>query len=489
MAYHLLTGATGLLGGYLLRDLLRSGHRLAVLVRPNRHESARQRVERLLSHWESQTGEILPRPVVLSGDLTEPDLSLSTEDFRWIERHCRGIIHNAASLTFHSTGRENEPWRSNVGGTRNVLELCAQTGMREFHHVSTAYVCGLRDGRVLESELNVGQAWGNDYERSKVESETMVRQADFLDPPTIYRPSIILGDSRTGYTSTFHGFYSMVRLAHTLVSRMVLGSTDARMVIRALNLQGHERKNFVPVDWVSSVLAHLITRPEHYGKTYHLTAQNATPIHEWAKVIQEAVERYSPLADPSDPTACDTSWFEEMFRSQSDIYRTYWRDDPVFDCTNTVAAAPHLPCPAMDREMLMRMARYAINSNFGKNERRSGRLPWEAYGYLRGLMKSNGTRDHEEPNMACLGLQVNGPGGGQWKLLVRDGRLLAAEDGITSQCSAVFQLSSGTFQQLATRQLSMTQAMLQGQVSIAGDGMKLSALEAVLQAAVAEQVA
>jgi len=78
---------------------------------------------------------------------------------------------------------------------------------------------------VLETELDVGQTPGNAYEQSKMEAEKLVRAAEWIDSPTIYRPSIIVGDSRTGYTTTFHGFYVMVKLAHTLVSRMVRGST------------------------------------------------------------------------------------------------------------------------------------------------------------------------------------------------------------------------------------------------------------------------
>jgi len=489
MSYQLLTGATGLLGRYLLRDLLRSDRRVAVLVRPGRSESARQRVEPLLSHWERETGETLPRPVVLAGDLTRPDLALSPEAFRWIARHCRGVVHNAASLTFHSAGRDAEPWRSNVGGTRHVLELCRRAGIRQLHYVSTAYVCGLRDGTVFESELDVGQELGNDYERSKLEAEVMVRQADFLDPPTIYRPAIIVGDSATGYTSTFHGFYSMVRLAHTLVRRMVLGSTGSQLVVRALSLLGHERKNFVPVDWVSAVLTHLFERPEHHGRTYHLTARQATSISEWAGVIQEAVERYSKLAEPADPAACDTQWFEAMFRAESAVYRTYWRDDPVFDGTNTAAAAPHLPCPVVDREMLMRMARFAIQSNFGKPRR--GVLPpaFDAHSHLRGLAALPGAGESAEVDAVGLGLQVNGPGGGQWKLLVRDGRLLGVEDGLSPQRGAVWRLSSRTFQQLAAGQLSVRQAVCQGQVVIEGNGLPQAALEAVLQDAVAPRVA
>ena len=164
---------------------------------------------------------MLPRPVVIEGDLLSKGLGLEGADVRWLSRHCTSVIHNAASLSFHSRERDDEPWLSNVTGTRQVLDLCRRTGIRQFHHVSTAYVCGLRNGRILESELDAAQEFGNDYERSKIEAERMVRDADFLSPVTVYRPSIIVGDSRTGRTTTYHGFYALLRLAHTLVSRLV----------------------------------------------------------------------------------------------------------------------------------------------------------------------------------------------------------------------------------------------------------------------------
>ena len=109
-----------------------------------------------------------------------------------------------------------------------MLELCRDLGIRQFHHVSTAYVCGLRSDRCREAELDVGQIFGNDYERSKLEAETMVRQAAYLDRPTIFRPAIIVGDSESGYTSTFHGFYALLKLAHTLARWIARGSTSAK---------------------------------------------------------------------------------------------------------------------------------------------------------------------------------------------------------------------------------------------------------------------
>lgn len=483
MAYQLLTGATGLLGSYLLRDGLRLGRRMAVLVRRSRSETARQRVESILARYERESGETLARPVIFEGDLSEVDLGLDGADLRWIERHCDCVVHNAASLTFKGADREGEPWRSNVLGTRKILDLCQATGIRRFHHVSTAYVCGLREGLIREDELDVGQQMGNDYERSKVEAETLVRQAKFLDSYTVYRPGIIVGDSRSGFTTTFHGFYASLKLAHTLVSRVPRGVTAGRLLVGAMGVRGPERKNLVPVDWVSEVITHILGQSQHHGKTFHLTAQRPTLIMDMAEVVQEAVETYSPMSDWSDPTHCDGTWFADNFRAEMDVYRAYWRDDPQFDLTNTMAAAPHLPCPTVDRPMLMNMARHAIQTNFGKPRPRPMRPEFDVQQHLLPILSNRRRLPAGVNGTAYLGLQVNGPGGGQWKLMLRGGDLVAAENGLSPQCSAIFQLNSHTFRRLASRQMTVPEAVEAGRVVIVGNGMEQHALEAVLQTA------
>jgi len=370
MGYALLTGGTGLLGSYLVRDAMLAGRRVAVVARAGRSQSARQRVERILHEFEVGLGRPVPRPVVLEGNLTSPVLGLDNDAIGWIARHCTSVIHCAASLTFQGGDRRRDPWLSNVEGTARVMELCRRTGVRQFHYVSTAYVCGLRDGLVREDELDLGQQFGNDYEQSKVEAEKMLRGADFLDPLTVYRPSIIVGDSRSGWTTTYHGFYALVRLAHTLVSRLSRGSTAGWRVVDGFGLSGSERKNFVPVDWVSAVMTRLVGQPDHWGKTYHLTSPQPVPLATVADVIQRAVETYSTLASEADPLRCDAEWFNRNFIDEMKVYLAYWRDDPQFDDGNTKAAVPHLPCPEIDEAMLLGMARFAIESNFGKAKRR-----------------------------------------------------------------------------------------------------------------------
>ncbi len=465
-----------------MRDCLSAGHRLAVLVRPTKRASCRQRIETILARWEEETHSALPRPVVIEGELGDLDLGLDHRSLEWIGHHCTSVIHNAASLTFQGPDRSGEPWRSNVNGTQRVLELCRLTGIRNFHYVSTAYVAGLRKGRVLEDELDVGQAPGNDYEASKIEAEQMVKAAAWLDRPTIYRPSIIVGDSQTGWTSTYHGFYALLKLAHTLVSRLVLGATAGRQLLAGLSLKGEERKNFVPVDWVSAVFCHIFSSPQHHGRTYHLVSDDPPTVGLTADVIQEAVETYSQLTDESDCFRCDGSWFVENFRDQMDIYRSYWRDDPQFDSTNRQAAAGHIVCPPVDKTLLLNLSRYAIHSQFGKARVRPVRLEFDVHEHMLRLAKGSQLLA-DVRGRHNLGLDVHGPGGGQWKLRLRDGLLLTAEDGLDPSCSAIFRLDAGTFQRMATRKLTANDAVGSGRVAIEGNGLAPGQLTAVLQAA------
>lgn len=367
----LVTGGTGLLGSYLVRDLLRAGERPVLLVRPDRKRQPADRVEAAVSAWETALGERLPRPTVVAGDLSAPRCGLDDETIGRLAQRCGAILHNAASLTFHGSDRGNEPWVTNVGGTANVLELAAAAGIGEFHHVSTAYVCGLREGRVLETELDVGQRFGNDYEASKVEAERLVHDARHLHSRTVYRPSIIVGDSRTGYTSTYHGLFAVIRLGHTMLPRMLLGSTSAPALLRLLRIDSRDRKNFVPVDWVADVIGHLLRTPAAHGHTYHLTHPEPVPTELVARMTQEAVERFSHAASPDDPDIRDERWFADTMRSQLGVYRSYLRCDPAFDRTATDRMAGHIPCPRLDLDVLLRMARFAIEGDFGRRPQ-----PW-----------------------------------------------------------------------------------------------------------------
>jgi len=479
MSYQLLTGPTGLLGSYLLRDGLRAGRRMAVVARGNRQESARARIETLLARWEQLDGRPLPRPVVLQGDLAAENLGLDSSALRWIARHCDSVVHNAASLTFHGKDRAGEPWRSNVGGTRRLLDVCRRTGIARFHYISTAYVCGKRTSRILESELDLGQAFCNEYEQSKLEAEQMVRQADFLDGPTIYRPPIIVGDSATGYTPTFHGFYVPLKAAHVLVNQFARGDHE-KLLMGALGLSGDEHKNLVPVDWVSRVITYLIGRPEHHGRTYHVTPERRVSVAEMTETMRLAIRTYSEEPDTMEDGADDLDQFEQLFSEQLELYDEYWRDDPIFDHTNTTRAAGHLVCPDMDQQTLMRLAKFAIRSNFGRPRPKPIRPVFDARRFLFGLLPTRETAGDPSASEKIWGLQVDGPGGGQWKLFVEKGRIRAAEEGIDHRNSGVLRMDVETFRQLVGDRPVVERAIDGGRIDIEGSRREFTSLLAGL---------
>ena len=366
MGHLLITGATGLLGRYLMRDLMKAGVEIAVLVRPSRKKSPVDRIEGAMRSWEQRTGETLPRPRVLAGDISQPDFGLSADDIKWTVDHCDAMLHNAASLSFVSTGRHSEPWRTNVDGTKNVLEFCQQAQIQNFYHVSTAYVAGMRTGLVREDELDVGQEFANPYEESKVDAEKLVRSAPDLKQLTVFRPAIIIGDSETGLTFTYHNFYAMLQIGYMLSSQMgqidATGKSCASMM--GFNVNGEERKNLVPVNWVSAVMTEILRDSSLAGKTYHLAPRVAVSTRTLRDVMEEVLGVYGIEFYGYGERREFKHEIEELFFEQMQVYDSYWKDDPEFDTTNTQQAVPHLPCPHVDREMLVRLGRAAIASRF-----------------------------------------------------------------------------------------------------------------------------
>jgi thioester reductase-like protein len=460
MAYMLLTGATGLLGGYLLRDALRQELAVAVVVRPTAALSARRRIDAVLSPFETERA--LPRPVVLEGDLSQGGLGLSADDRNWLVEHCTSVLHSAASISFYREERSGEPYRTNVEGTRHLIDLCREAGIEEFHHVSTAYVCGRRNGRVLESELEVGQEYGNDYELSKVAAEKLVRSAGFEQRPTIYRPSIIVGDSQTGYTTTFHGYYTPLQVAWWLAKAGMLPSGVHDWFLAQLGLSGNERKNVVPVDWVSRVIMHLVQDRSAHGRTYHVTCDDPPTASDLALGISDALDKHiasttpGPINDPAGEMlqAAD-------FRKHMDVYRAYFRDHPEFDTTNLLQAAPHLPCPRVDRQLLARTGQYALDTNFGWPRRQPPAVPID-------VDRSIGFQPvrQRESSPVLVVLEVTGVGGGAYTFDLASAHPL--ERGRADSAAATIRLRSDTLAELASGRVASASALAAGRVMIAG---------------------
>jgi thioester reductase-like protein len=415
--YFFLTGASGLVGRYLTRDLLASGKRLAVLARSNRRMSAHDRIELLLQRWEQKLGYSLPRPIVLEGDVSQPNLGLSTDDQRWISRHCTGLIHNAAVVKFEPAEHDQEPWRTNLYGTRHALDLAQRTGLRELHYVSTAYVCGNRSGVVREDELDCGQAFRNSYEESKFLAEREVMDSSGFSSKTVYRPSIIAGDSQTGYTSSYHGLMWYLRLLAMLVPQQPRDANGRIQTDIELPVSGDEPHNVITVDWVSRAICRLVENPNSRDRTFHLVSEAPTTFRA---VIDWCCEFFNSTGVRFVERSLGrraTSQFAEMFFSSSRVYQDYDACLVNFDNRNFKALVPDFPCPVISREQVIRYLEFGAQDAWGKRREQnpvSLGAPKELAERIASkwieLMRAEGNL----ATGAVYSLDIRGISGGQW---------------------------------------------------------------------------
>lgn len=472
--YTLLTGATGLLGRALVRDLSASGRRLAVVVRRSASTPAVERVDELLDDWCQVAGAAVPCPVVLEGDLVADGLGLPAEQLAWIGRHVNEVVHTAASLSFQRRAADGEPYTSNVGGTRNVLALCRTAGIRRLHHVSTAYVCGLRRGTILERELDVGQEPGNDYERSKIVAEQEATNAAWIDNCTVFRPSIIVGDLVHGFTNTFHGFYKPLRIVAPFAEAFLAAALEPGSFLDVLGLDGSERKNLVPVDWVSAVMTRIMCDESLHGRTYHLTSDTPTDVATLCRVFEGlvgemAAVRRSHVADGAAAQRAEAVFrlgpetLGRLFRDQMDVYRAYWSDDPAFDATNTRRAVPDLPAPSLDEPALRRLSRFAIANDFRwpPTGRPAGSLSARAL-----LERRLGGARWAAPPSAGVGLAAIGAGGGQWTIGLDAGRPIALHVGLPPRAAPTAWAGAESLAELLNGRATVAALMAEGRLIV-----------------------
>jgi thioester reductase-like protein len=278
----LLTGGTGFLGGELLARLLeREDAPVYVLIRAASDEEAEARLAALVGSLLGESSHRPGRAVAVKGDVTQAWLGMGSARRDWLAERVGRIIHCAASVSF-TLGVE-ESRAINVDGTRRVVELaqlCARRGyLGSFVHVSTAYVAGTHDGTFAEGDVDVGQEFRNPYERTKFESERVVRERGRGLPAQIMRPSIVVGDSATGWTPAFNVLYGPMK-------------AFSRGAYPAIPARRSAPVDVVPVDYVAESILALAGRP---GTTYHLTAS------ERASSVGELIDLGSAAASQPRP--------------------------------------------------------------------------------------------------------------------------------------------------------------------------------------------
>jgi short-subunit dehydrogenase len=256
MAYF-VTGATGFIGRRLVERLLERKGKINILVR----EDSLGRLDELIERWERVSEATVSRrvhPVV--GDLCQPLLGLSDEQVAELGGTVEHFFHLAA--VYDMTAPVELDTAVNVGGTNHAVELAGALGAGRLHHVSSIAVAGAYKGEFSEDFFDEGQRLPSPYHATKFEAERAVREQELV-PWRVYRPGIVVGDSRTGEMDKIDGpyyFFKAIQRVRQVVPQW--------MPLVGLDLG---KTNIVPVDWVAGALDHIAHRPHLDDRAFHLT--------------------------------------------------------------------------------------------------------------------------------------------------------------------------------------------------------------------------
>lgn len=253
----LLTGATGIVGCEIVRELLQRADppEILVLVRGTKDEVAAK--WRWLCSWSGASSPNDSRLSILRGDMTLPGFGLSAAD-RERAMNITGILHVGAVTRFDQTARD--AFVNNVESVQQLLahaRLCRQ--LDRIGLVSTAFVAGRRGGTILEDELDLDTEFNNEYEHSKALAEQAARVAMADLPIAVYRLAIVTGRATDGHVSRLTGLYPILRLFHQGLLAMIPGDGDQRI-------------NLIPADFAAAAIHHLFGQAFVAGKTYHVCA-------------------------------------------------------------------------------------------------------------------------------------------------------------------------------------------------------------------------
>jgi thioester reductase-like protein len=286
-----LTGCTGYIGAHIASNLLADhSDPLNLLIRARDPEEARARLWRSLQlHMDFPQFEdyLHTRIHIFRGDLTDERFGLAEDEYGLLVRETDSVIHCAASLNRKS---EKSCLNVNLRGTLEVIQLARRArdehGLRRFSHVSTVAVAGQRKDEVVEEDSSID--WNRSdydpYARTKKFCEHMVRQLLPDVPRTIFRPSIVLGDSRRPETNQFEMVRAFVFLAG----------------LPALPFRATDKIDIVPVDYVANAISTLHQKEKPAHEIYHLSSGvGSETFVELTDALSKAQGKRGPVYVPS----------------------------------------------------------------------------------------------------------------------------------------------------------------------------------------------
>ncbi|HEX7828326.1 MAG TPA: SDR family oxidoreductase [Thermoanaerobaculia bacterium] len=265
------TGFPGFLGSEMLpRVLARTDDVALCLVQPKFRALAEDRARAIETAHPKLAGRIR----IVDGDLTQPLEHIDASDIR-------EVFHFAA--VYDLAVKRDVGMRVNVTGTQRVLDLAERAPRLErVHYISTCYVSGRHPGVYTEDDLEKGQVFNNYYEETKYLAELEVRKRMSKIPATVYRPSVVVGDSTTGATQKFDGPY--------FVMQWVMRQPRIA-VLPVVGRPSRYTFNVVPRDFVIRAIEHLSAMKNNAGTTYALADPDPMTVDETIRTIAQCTGR------------------------------------------------------------------------------------------------------------------------------------------------------------------------------------------------------
>ncbi|MGE9214354.1 SDR family oxidoreductase [Exiguobacterium aurantiacum] len=311
-----MTGATGFLGGRLARELIHRGHTLCVLARTP------EKVEAMFSQDDRRS------MTVLAGDLTAPFLGADDEFIKKHEWSFDLVLHMAALVKFDEELRD-ELFETNLTGTQQALNLAKALHCPRFFHVSTAYTLGAREIGD-ETLYATDQTFHNPYEESKAHAEQAVWEARHDLAVSIFRPAIIVGDSKTGEADSKFTMYGYMRALEVFKRRLERKGAP----VGPIRLLGSETgtSNLVPVDYVADVLLAAIEHAK--PDTIYNVTNDAPPRNEtMLEYMKQALE--FPHLKITETATSSLSNVEQTFNEMVKVFNPYLNRNISFQDANT----------------------------------------------------------------------------------------------------------------------------------------------------------
>ncbi len=291
MAHYLVTGASGVVGSAIVPRLAAlPDTTVLVLMRPKKGSDLHTRFAELIAFWNAHypaelaavgAGGFAARVRPVSGEITEPALGLGAEDREALQRACTNIIHCAASVRMNLP--LDEARQTALYPVASVIELAkACANLRKVEFVSTVGVGGRWRGPIPERWVTEPREFHNTYEATKAEAEDLVhKEVDGGFPATVHRPSMVVGDARSGAVIHFQIFY--------FICEFLSGMRTFGLFPRL----GEATLDIVPNDYVAAAIVAASRNVDTAGSIFHLCSGPARALRlvELRETVREIFRR------------------------------------------------------------------------------------------------------------------------------------------------------------------------------------------------------